>query len=131
DQDPALAEQAHGRAVDVAIGARPARQLATRLDERRWVEDDHAEAIPGALQLARDVEAVPLPKLDSLGEAIALGITPCDLQRGCGGVDREHFRGAPAGGVQRPLALIAEEVQHALVPGARFGAPSVLALIEE
>ena len=40
-------------------------------------------------------------------------LRPAAASAGCRGVDRQHLGGAAARGVERPLALVAEQVEHA------------------
>jgi hypothetical protein len=88
--------------------------VAARLDQCGRVEDHEPEPLARATEFARHVERVAAPQRDAGREPVALEIAArrgeCCLRR----IHREHRRGTTARGVQRPLALVREQVQHTL-----------------
>jgi hypothetical protein len=130
-EDPLLLEQAHGDAIVLAVGPRARGDRLARLDERRRVERDHAEAAALALEAAHRVERVHAQELHAIAQPVALDMTTRQRERGLRGVHGQHALGPAARHAHGPFALIAEDIECAAPRGAHLGAATVLALIEE
>ena len=120
DQHAVLLEQAHRRAVQLAIGARPGRDVRAGLDQRRRVEHDQPEPLAGRAR-ARAARRTTSPRRNPTRsrDAVARRVARRGVERRLRGVDRQHLARAAARRVQRPLALVAEQVEHA--PARRRG----------
>ena len=129
-QHPAGLEEAHGAEVDLFVAARGGLDSLAAAREGRRVQDDQAEAGPGALEPAELVEGVVGDDLGARrhpveGEVLARGGD--GLRRG---LDADRAAGARHQRVTGEPGRVAEGIQHVTPLAQRAQVHPVLPLIQ-
>src|SRR5690606_8874018 len=118
------------------VGAQGARDAGFVLSERRWIDDDDIESLPGCGEVCHDLEGIATAGVVTaaphrLHPVVVAEVSPRRFQGWAADVDAEDRLGPARGSGEREAATGAEDVQHACASACRTDHATVVALIEE
>src|SRR5690606_359833 len=114
DQESAAFQHLHAEFVEAPIGDAAFAEILLALDEGRWIQHDHIEALALLAQAAQILEGIRTYRGNPIAEPVARRIATDRIDRGLRSVHAHHFSGTERRCAQAPAAEVAEHVEHTL-----------------